>query len=801
MKKGRPSAPFGIDAVAAAVVSAVVGAGCFDSAVVVDDGVVTCANDDDCADDGACVAGRCFAAGTSAPVITGPFKVELLEDQSARFTLAVSGISPAALRLDVRSPPARGSLVVVGGAELLYTPAPDDHGRVSAELVASDGGLLQTPPTTIDFVIQPAIDGAAIVVDDIFTTEDVNVDVDVAIVDPDGRDCAVVVIDDGSKGSVEVVSDDRLIYAPAADENGLDRIIVAAECDGALDVGSQRSVDVNIAAVDDAPVALPLASAQSRLVEDGILPIALPHEEVDGDPVCFTITSPPARGQLDDSALAAGLVVYVPDDDENGVDSFEFGIGDLDAAGGPCAPQSRQRLTLQIDPVDDAPRIVTTSLDVFAVGPDQVVPVVLDFPDGESHGARLVVVTESDEVFRDIDVDDSGRALVLSPRALLTTRQSLLTVSVVDDRGLRSDERLAVTVKGMPSCGHAKLADPTHPTGLTLLERRPKGCGADACAETFVSFCEQTRRGGGFELVVKGPGSGSELRQYASAWTTRLLNENNPVPDGGAGVLRGARDLPLDDLLVFRPANGFTPAAALDVDFDVDPAIANPSLHARMAAPASTAFIDAWDRNEALGMLPTNNDNINTPICQAGETQLVRFELAINHPQARIGGTRRVGCENTSTGVVRGNQTDVMGLGLRGASSQATRLVFGRSRDFRSITARSCNDVKTRFGAAFIPGLYTVAGVVEDCGSVAADIPRDCNDGAIGPGVEACDDGDDLVANGCSPDCALVFCGDGVVTAPYETCEPGGVGSTEICDESCGSGDPSPLDPGVDPRP
>ena len=425
----RPPAQAGVAASAVAFAFALVSAGCFDSAVVVDEGVVACGGDDDCADGGACVAGRCFAAGTQAPAITGPFVVELVEDQSARFTLAVSGIDPAALRIDVRSPPARGSLVVVGGAELLYTPAPDDHGTVSADLIASDGGLRQTPLSTVEFVVQQAVDGAVVVIDDIVTDEDVAASVDVAIVDPDDRDCALVVIDSGSKGAVEVVADDdgpSLVYTPNANENGVDRVIVAAECDGAVDVGSQRSVDVRIAAVDDAPVALPLPAAQSRLVEDGILPIALPHQEVDGEPVCFVITRPPARGQLDDSVLGAGLVVYVPDPDENGVDSFEFAIGDPadadDDAAAPCVAGGSQEVTLQIDPVDDAPRIVTTRIAVFAVGPEQVVPVALEFPDGDPHGARLVTFLSSDEVFRAVAVDDSGRALVLSPQARLTTR-------------------------------------------------------------------------------------------------------------------------------------------------------------------------------------------------------------------------------------------------------------------------------------------------------------------------------------------------------------------------------------------
>ena len=300
--------------------------------------------------------------------------------------------------------------------------------------------------------------------------------------------------------------------------------------------------------------------------------------------------------------------------------------------------------------------------------------------------------------------------------------------------------------------------------------------------------------------MVKVPGSGSELRREALAWTTTLLNENNPVPDGGAGVLRGARDIPLDDLMVLSPAAGFTPAAALDIDFDVDADVPNLTLQARMQEPTATTFIEAWDRGEALSILPSVSDNPETFICRADETSFTRFELAINHPDARVGGVRLSGCRDEATGEVLGQSSALMGLGTASSSSRVTRLVFGRSRDFRSIVGDNCGELKDRFGSAFIPGVYTtVENGVEVCGSVAADLPRGCNDGAIGPGVEACDDGDDLTVNGCSTDCALVFCGDGVVTPPYEICEFAGVGSIQTCDESCGSGDPSPLDPGVLP--
>jgi cysteine-rich repeat protein len=47
-----------------------------------------------------------------------------------------------------------------------------------------------------------------------------------------------------------------------------------------------------------------------------------------------------------------------------------------------------------------------------------------------------------------------------------------------------------------------------------------------------------------------------------------------------------------------------------------------------------------------------------------------------------------------------------------------------------------------------------------------------CGDGITQPALgEECDDGNDVACDGCSPDCQLEFCGDGVVCPP-ETCDP-----------------------------
>ncbi|MEM1335417.1 MAG: DUF4215 domain-containing protein, partial [Actinomycetota bacterium] len=58
-----------------------------------------------------------------------------------------------------------------------------------------------------------------------------------------------------------------------------------------------------------------------------------------------------------------------------------------------------------------------------------------------------------------------------------------------------------------------------------------------------------------------------------------------------------------------------------------------------------------------------------------------------------------------------------------------------------------------------------------------------CGDGVLDAGDgEACDDGNNAGGDGCTANCEVEFCGDGVVNNVTETCEPAG---TATCDDDC----------------
>ena len=60
-----------------------------------------------------------------------------------------------------------------------------------------------------------------------------------------------------------------------------------------------------------------------------------------------------------------------------------------------------------------------------------------------------------------------------------------------------------------------------------------------------------------------------------------------------------------------------------------------------------------------------------------------------------------------------------------------------------------------------------------------------CGDGVLVPAFEACDDGNESNADGCTNDCALNVCGDGFVHAGVEACDDANQDDTDACLNSC----------------
>jgi Big-like domain-containing protein/proprotein convertase P-domain-containing protein len=129
----------------------------------------------------------------------------------------------------------------------------------------------------------------------------------------------------------------------------------------------------------------PVANAQTvSTAEDTALPITLTGE--DGDPevvqtLTFALETGPSHGILSGFVPSTGYVLYTPDTDYNGPDSFTFSVTDDDLAGNPPALNSAPAtIAITVNAVNDVPLANTQTL---ATAEDTALPITLTGEDGD----------------------------------------------------------------------------------------------------------------------------------------------------------------------------------------------------------------------------------------------------------------------------------------------------------------------------------------------------------------------------------------------------------------------------------
>ena len=95
------------------------------------------------------------------------------------------------------------------------------------------------------------------------------------------------------------------------------------------------------------------------LLEDSSVPVVLSGFDPDGNPLTYSITTPPAHGTLSGTLPD---VTYIPAHNFNGTDSFQFRVSDGQLSSAPAT------VTLQVTPLDDPPILIATVGPLFPIG-------------------------------------------------------------------------------------------------------------------------------------------------------------------------------------------------------------------------------------------------------------------------------------------------------------------------------------------------------------------------------------------------------------------------------------------------
>src|SRR5439155_1438230 len=195
-----------------------------------------------------------------------------------------------------------GTVVIVGGTNLLFSPTTNFNGTTTIPYTISDGNG-GSASATVTVTVTPVNDAPVAVNDSFTTAEATSLNIAAAGVlandsDVDGDALRAVLVSGPTHGSLTLNANGSFSYVPAANYNGSDSFTYKAN-DGLAD-SSIATVTLTITAVNDAPVAV---NDSYTTAEDATLNVAAPgvlanDSDVDGDALNAILVSQPTHTSL-----------------------------------------------------------------------------------------------------------------------------------------------------------------------------------------------------------------------------------------------------------------------------------------------------------------------------------------------------------------------------------------------------------------------------------------------------------------------------------------------------------------------
>ncbi|PIE65338.1 MAG: hypothetical protein CSA24_02780, partial [Deltaproteobacteria bacterium] len=280
--------------------------------------------------------------------------------------------------------PTHGTVTIDDAGMITYTPDPGFVGEdVFTYQVCDAVGACDTVDVRIDVldVNDPpfAQDDASSVPADTTTTLDLLANDS----DPDGDALTVLITGLPLHGTVSVGDDGQVSYTPPAGFEGTDTFIYTV-CDpsGLCD---EATVTLNVGSGNTNPDAL---DDVATVTEDTAVTIDVLDN--DGDPdgdqnLTVTSAGPAEHGTVE--VTPDGTVVYTPDPDFNGTDTFTYTV--CDDHGG-CDTAT---VTVTVEPANDAPTAIDDAVETLAGTPVELDPTDNDV-DVDGDGLHVAGVTQ-----------------------------------------------------------------------------------------------------------------------------------------------------------------------------------------------------------------------------------------------------------------------------------------------------------------------------------------------------------------------------------------------------------------------
>ncbi|MEM9232981.1 MAG: Ig-like domain-containing protein, partial [Pseudomonadota bacterium] len=248
--------------------------------------------------------------------------------------------------------PTHGSLMLNADGSFTYTPNTDFFGVDSFTYTVTDGIDTDTATFTINVT-----DTLEVYDDSISVDEDDQADGVVAVQGLDPLTLIFTLTTEPMLGTVSINADGSYSYTPDADENGTDSFVITVTDTLGTVIGSGL-ISVDIIPVNDAPVGVD-DTAETEEDTSVLLILAGNDTDIDGDVLKVSEAGPAANGTV--VVTEDGNVLYTPDEDFYGTDSFTYTVDD--GNGGTDTATA----TITIIARGEIPVVGTNGDDVFLV--------------------------------------------------------------------------------------------------------------------------------------------------------------------------------------------------------------------------------------------------------------------------------------------------------------------------------------------------------------------------------------------------------------------------------------------------
>ena len=291
-------------------------------------------------------------AVNDAPIANNQ-SVTMPEDTTTNLVLTATDVDGDPLTFTIVTGPSNGVISAFNPSTgvLTYTPNINFNGADSFTFLANDG-TTNGGEATVSITVLPANDPPVANDQSVAAVKNIPHPLMLTASDGDGDPLTFAIVSGPTNGSLSGFNTNTgaLTYTPNLNYTGPDSFTFRVN-DGQTD-SATATVSITVKATNTPPVA---DSQTVNTTEDTPQPITLTGSDIDGDPLTFVIVTIPTNGVISGFNSSTGALIYTPETNFNGGDSFTFFVNDGSTNSGVAT------VSLTVTPVSDAPVAVNDS--------------------------------------------------------------------------------------------------------------------------------------------------------------------------------------------------------------------------------------------------------------------------------------------------------------------------------------------------------------------------------------------------------------------------------------------------------